>query len=324
MAAKKYLKSGLCLNLHLRHNKRVADPPRLIEAVCGNFIWMCVFLFPFKIILIYLTCTCVNLFWFVALVLFISKHLLASPYFLATNTVYHVAVFLSFSLLAHCIFFKFLLFITILLFFFTFSPFSLHPGLCSSLLSLSLSLYLPFILFSLHDLFFHPPLACLSSTSTLLLQPSTFPLIFLSCFHLSLVLSYSSRATSLLRVLPFPSPRLLRASPSLYNMLLCSSLIVTHSPPSASCTSKAPVTLSGWSSAASTSTRTRTRWPSILQTWALSTRMNFWAVPRGLSSHLWQTGKASWWKTHVHRQYHNSRIQMQEIKKIRFSFWLFS
>lgn len=80
---------------------------------------------------------------------------------------------------------------------------------------------------------------------------------------------------------------LLKAEDSLLTLLW------SFSPSSAGSTWKAPVTLSGWSSAVFTLMRTRTRWLSTSQTWALSTRTSSWAALKGSSLRRWLTGRGS-------------------------------
>lgn len=67
--------------------------------------------------------------------------------------------------------------------------------------------------------------------------------------------------------------------------------IISVSSSSADSMSGVALILSGWSSVASTLMRKGTRCLSTSQTWALNTRMNFWAAPKDSSLLHWLTGE---------------------------------
>lgn len=90
---------------------------------------------------------------------------------------------------------------------------------------------------------------------------------------------------------------------------------------SAGSMSKAPTTLSGWSSVVSTSMRIQRRWLSTSQMCALSTKMNSWAVLKDLSLRHWLTGRRPSIKTHTYTCSHKVRIQMVNMLNNRHIYW---
>lgn len=94
----------------------------------------------------------------------------------------------------------------------------------------------------------------------------------------------------------------------------------SHPMSSAGSTWKAPMTLSGWSSADSTSMRTRTRWSSTSQMWPLTTRMNSWAALKGLSLRRWLTGRWSSTNT-MHTQTHTLALSGSKIQIVWVYLW---